>query len=163
MTSLRAATAKDRKTFMTLWRAYQQDQYDSGGDILPNQHNAMEALSLFQGYTNGYLKGVVVLAEDDGEPVGVAMIGEGHSGGGPCFELRGQSWFVTVWGDYVVPSHRRRGVSHKMLNYCQEYLHGLGARTYLLSAIPTEEAEKNAEAYGSVKTGTLYAFYAKEK
>ncbi len=100
MTRIREAVARDRKAVIELWRTCELTRpwNDPAADFA-------RALS-FPG-------SVILLAEDDGKPVGTAMAGfDGHRG------------WVYYLG--VAPESRRQGIARLLLDRCQEWLAGRG-------------------------------------
>ena len=133
---------------MELWRDFQEEEYNLGGDVIPSRYNAMQALTLFIAYTRKDLRGGVYFAEN----VGVTMVGESPSGGF-SFETR-YPGYATVWGLYIKPENRRQGISHGLLDFAREdlsqYFEG-----YFSSVNPSEAAVKNALNYKQTQRHTL--------
>lgn len=144
----RKAGPIDRKLFMELWREFQKEEYELGGDILPTQFNAMQALSLFMHYVRHDYRGGVYFAED----VGVTMVGETPSGGF-SFETR-YPGYATVWGIYIRPEYRKKGISHGLLDYAREDL-SQWFDGYFSTINPSEAAQANALNYKQTQRHTL--------
>jgi GNAT superfamily N-acetyltransferase len=133
---------------MTLWREFQQEEYDLGGDIIPNDYNALQAHALFHYYVTGDLRGGVFLHEDKA----VVMAGET-----PPQQFGFQTrypHYATVWGLYVRPEYRRQGLSHRLLDFGRQEL-SAEFDGYFSSINPSEAAKMNALNYKQTQRHTL--------
>jgi GNAT superfamily N-acetyltransferase len=142
------AKLSDRRHFMKLWKALLEEDLALGGDILPSEANLKQMMGLFTAYVNNMIPGVATVAKDGDTIVGVTMCGQSPPQTFWLESPRGES--ATVWGDYVLPEYRRRGISQKMLSYTREVMVKEMCISYAYSTINRNEAaEKNAERFGA--------------
>lgn len=121
MIDVRTATPADRDGFLVLWAAYLESQRELGGDILPTARSLEFFGRLFDLYVADKLEGALVLAEHDGDFVGVVMWGEMPR----LFDVR---WKKPAqgWGTYVAPKARGKGVSDKLREAAKKSLREQG-------------------------------------
>jgi GNAT superfamily N-acetyltransferase len=106
---IRQATLNDRATFLALWKDFLIEHVKLGGHIEICDENLLAYLGLFESYIVGSLFGGTFIAWEGEEPVGILMGGETPPGGFYTRSTRGKT--CTVWGIYVVPEHRRKGIA----------------------------------------------------
>jgi ribosomal protein S18 acetylase RimI-like enzyme len=144
---IRHATLQDRTTFLKLWGAHLLEQEKDGSKLLATTSNLYKFLDYFESYIAGSLFGSVVIAEVDGEAVGVCMGGE--------FASEDQ-WDTTlgklanVWGVYTEPDHRGKGLGIKMFVLQLERARELGfdaIETYV--RVDNEHGRRVAKAFGT--------------
>lgn len=125
---IRQATLDDRPEFLRLWQAYLTTQRKEGNYLWDNLHNLHLFLGFFEAYVQGSLKGCVVLCqpEEVDHPVGVAM--GGQTVDRPEWETDlGET--AILWGLYVEPEYRGRGISAKLFQRAREYGLSVGIQT----------------------------------
>lgn len=104
--TIRRATRGDQEVFVELWQEYLQENYKTGGPLLPNGNNLNAFLRFFTAYTSNKQPGIVLLAAKDNA---VLMWGAAPS----VFDSR-YGRVAQGWGTYVRPEYRREGWSAKM-------------------------------------------------
>ena len=117
---IRLATLEDRPHFLRLWSQYLQDQEKAGSRVLGNLNNLYQFLSYFEGYATGSQLGGTLLCQpsDAEEPVAVVMGGET----GPEEFETDLGKTAMMWGIYVDPKFRGRGIGLKMIAESHKFL-----------------------------------------
>ena len=154
---IRTATLADRPKFLRLWKEYMIEQSKAGGSVLVCDENLIAFLGLFESYIAGSLFGFTLLAWEDDEAVGILLGGESPASG---FHLQTREGKIaTLWGIYVSPEHRRKGIGWALQDTARPLGRKLGFDT-LLSSILTEDPVSNANAlnWGAKITEYLIAF-----
>ena len=146
---VRLAKWTDRHTFFQMWRPLLEVQHSLGSIVLPTDHNLREFGQMFESYTVGSLFGLGVVAEVGDKPVGFLLFGE-EIGGLNVETSVGRTGIV--WGSWVDPAWRRRGISHQMLTFGYGEAHQMGFRCVMSSVLlDSKEANANALNYPGVK------------
>lgn len=116
----------------------------NGSVILPTEENLREFLGLFESYTVGSLHGFCLLAEPPGAPaVGCVLVGEEPGLGLHLKTTIGR--LAMLWGVYVEPEWRRRGVAWKLQDDGMIHIQGWGFDTVSSQVLlSSPEAEGNA-------------------
>lgn len=144
---IRHATLTDRADFLHLWSAHLQEQEKDGAKLLATRSNLYQFLDYFESYIGGSLFGIVCVAEVEGEVVGVVMAGE---------FAQPNSWDTTfgklanLWGVYVDPIHRGKGLGVKLFSLCRERGIELGfdaVETYV--RVDNKHGQRVADAFGT--------------
>jgi GNAT superfamily N-acetyltransferase len=123
------------------------EQEKEGGTLLATVHNLHKMLEFFEYYADGKDYGATFIAESKGEPVGIVMFGA---------MLSLDDWdtnlgkLSTLWGVYVVPSHRGQGLGIKL--FAKALKRGLemgfeSVETYIQS--DNEHGNRISTAFGS--------------
>ena len=156
---VRKAEPSERGDFMRLWKQFIIEDLANGGDILPSERNLKQMVALWMLYESKELPGINVAAFDGDQLIGVTMTGQTPSGSFWLESPRGVS--VTIWGEYVLPAYRRRGVSHKMLNLTLEYITKFEGIYFAYTTVqPNVAATSNALRFGATIAGqqVIYEF-----
>lgn len=148
---VRLATRADREPFLNLWLDYLKENADLGSPVLPSRYNMTQYRDLFDSYTVGSLRGTPVIASTSRGGVGVLMAGE-PPGGFHLETSRGR--LMEVWGVYVVPEHRRRGLAHKMQDHGRRVGIDLGFRGAVSTVADNAAARANALNWGAEIDGS---------
>jgi ribosomal protein S18 acetylase RimI-like enzyme len=144
---IRHATMQDRTRFLQLWGAHILEQEKDGSKLLATTANLYKFLDYFESYIQGSLFGIVSIAEVDGESVGVCMAGE---------FAQEDTWDTTLgklanlWGVYVEPEHRGKGLGVKLFATVLERGRELGfdaVETYV--RVDNEHGQRVAKAFGT--------------
>lgn len=144
---IRNATMQDRTRFLQLWGAHILEQEKDGSKLLATTANLYKFLDYFESYIQGSLFGAVAIAEVEGKAVGVCMGGEFASP---------DTWDTTlgklanVWGVYIEPSHRGKGLGVKLFAFISERGRELGfdaVETYV--RVDNEHGQRVAKAFGT--------------
>ena len=146
---VRLAKWADRHTFFQMWRPLLEVQHSLGSIVLPTDRNLREFGQLFESYTVGSLFGFGIVAEVVDKPVGFGMFGE-DAGGLDVETNLGRTGII--WGTWVDPAWRRRGISHRMLDLGYQEAYQMGFRCVMTSVLlSSKEASANAFNYPGVK------------
>lgn len=70
----------------------------------------------------------VLLAEDEGQPIGVATVSMDFG-----IEF---GWSAELGDLYVLPAHRGKGVSRALVSHAETWLRGMGAAGYQVTVTP---------------------------
>ena len=140
---IRQATLADRPAFLTLWKEFLIDHAKQGGVIEVCDENIRAYLGLFESYIAGGLFGGTFIAWEGDEAVGVLMGGETPPGGFYVRTTRGRT--CTVWGTYIVPKHRRKGIAWALQDMARPLARKQGFDT-LTSSIITSDPVSSANA-----------------
>ena len=150
---IRSATLQDRPHFLRLWAQFTQDQEKAGSHMLANLNNLYRYLNHFEAYTMGSRLGSCLLCqpEDSDEPIAITMGGE--LGGGDEFDTN-LGKVATMWGVYVSPEFRGRGIGLKLVAGGQKSLLELG-----FDVVETYTRAENSQAMtlGTESGTTVYA------
>ena len=146
---LRLATYQDRPTFLRLWRPFMEEEARHGGQVEATDGNLLEYLRLFDSYTRGSLFGICLLAQGDPNtpPVGCLLGGEAPPGGLNLTLSHGKA--ATLWGVYVEPQARRKGLAGRLQDRGQLEAGRLGFDV-VVSGVHTKNdiGEINAKHWG---------------
>lgn len=156
---LRLATLSDLPVVTKLLRAFLAEQ-DGRTPVQFTRRTLDAYLDWFRQYLEGGLAGVVVLAEDEDGPAGMAV---GGAGVGPCLldlNLGRVALVSVVW---VVPSQRKHGLALQMLSFGQPHLVEMGFVTATMTAWE-DNAEGHAlcRAFGASPAERTYHFPLQE-
>jgi ribosomal protein S18 acetylase RimI-like enzyme len=147
MMPTRLAQISDRAEFLRLWGAHLLEQEKDGSNFLATTNNLYRFLDYFEDYINGSLFGMTYFYAVDGKRVGVCMSGE--------FALP-DTWdttlgkLATLWGVYVDPDHRGKGIGLKLFASVLERGKELGfdaVETYV--RVDNEHGRRVAKAFGT--------------
>ena len=118
---VRRAMLQDEASFRVLWQRFAMQQFDEGSLILPTHYNLNIHTALFRSYVSNPATGLVLLVTDGAKDVGLHM--EGVIQGG--FELS-IGPYTMLWGDYLDPEYRGKGISHLIYEAAMKwtYEHG---------------------------------------
>lgn len=147
---MRVASLRDLPLWAPLWAEYVTEYYEKGGTVPPSRANLDTFVSLYRSYVEGSLFGFPLLAEVGDSPAGVLLFGESPYGLG-LETTRGRTG--TLWGTFVKPEYRRRGISHMMQDFGFERARELGFAhciSYVRQGEPAAEA--NAFQWGGPVT-----------
>jgi ribosomal protein S18 acetylase RimI-like enzyme len=145
--NIRLATLGDRPIFMQLWAEHMTEQEKDGSSLKATVHNLHKMLEFFEYYSDGKDYGMVYIAESAGQPVGICMSGA---------MLSLDDWdttfgkLATLWGVYVVPSHRGQGIGIKLFASTLERGLELGfdtVETYV--RVENEHGNRVSKAFGT--------------
>ena len=147
-------TRADRKLFCTLWREFLEEMNDDP----PSDYNIQAAKDLMMFYTRNEVQGIVVFAMEGDTVVGVGMAGLQPPGIWQGFD-DGYGLTGTLWGIYIRPEYRRKGMSHALLDWGQTHPKMKGIKGYWASVRNTSEAAmQNALRYSDGKSKALQIF-----
>lgn len=122
MIVIRTAETRDLARFLNLWREYLTELHVKyGGEILPTERTLTFFADLFLGLQGGE-RGVCLLAEDEGVPVGVLLWGSLQQP--PVDTALGRT--AQGWGTYVVPEARAKGISSRLRETARKILAEMG-------------------------------------
>lgn len=154
---IRTATLADRAVFLSLWKDYMIAQAKAGGPIEVCDENLLAFLGLFESYIGGSLFGATLIAWEDDTAVGLLMGGESPSSG---FHLRTTAGKVcTLWGVYVQPEHRRKGIGWALQDLGPKTARKMGFDTMLSSVIASDPiSSANALNWGAEVREYLITF-----
>ena len=146
MENLVLGTREHRPVFLTLWREYLKEQYDKGGPYLATNDNLLYFLAMYDAYDTGSLFGGTRFIYDSERCIGLLMGGEDYPNG--CAIETRWGKVATVWGVYIIPEYRRKGVGLKLILAAQQHAKDLGFDT-MVSHITSsmKEAVANADSY----------------
>jgi len=133
---IRTATLADRPAFLSLWKDFLIEHAKQGGHIEVCDENVLAFLGLFESYIAGGLFGATLIAWEGDEAVGLMMGGESPPGGLYIQTTRGRMY--NIWGGYVRPEYRRKGISWAMLDLCPAIARKLGFDTMTSLIIPND-------------------------
>lgn len=143
---VRKAKIDERGPYLRMWKEFLVEDLSLGGDILPNERNLKQMMGLFTAYDSHLIPGVNVSAWRGEDLVGVAMCGQTPPTDFWLESPRGVS--ATVWGEYVHPDYRRRGISLRMLQYIQDVMVSEMGIDYAYTTVNRNDAaEANAQSW----------------
>ncbi len=125
---IREATLDDRAQFSRLYMEFLKDQREQGSYILPSVANLARSRNMYEVYTTGTADGVCLLwyPSDAEEPAAVLLAGT-HL---PPFDWDTSLGRVAqLWGVYVEPRHRGKGITMKLFERAMEIGLGQGYAT----------------------------------
>ena len=108
--TIRETTYQDRQDFLRLWAEYLTEQRKQGSFTHDSKRNLMNFRSYFDSYTLGNLHGFTLFwtpAESEA-PQGVVMAGEDWGGMSEWDTDREKT--AVLWGVYVRPEYRGKGI-----------------------------------------------------
>jgi ribosomal protein S18 acetylase RimI-like enzyme len=141
------AQLSDRAEFLRLWSDHLVEQEKDGSKLLATTNNLYRYLDYFENYIMGSLFGMTYFYVLDGKRVGVCMSGE--------FALP-DDWDTTLgklavlWGVYVEPEHRGKGIGVKLFASVLESGKELGfdaVETYV--RVNNKHGRQVAKAFGT--------------
>jgi GNAT superfamily N-acetyltransferase len=129
--TIRSAEHHELEDALLLWLAMLGENHEIGGEILPSKQNIDVYRGIMSAYLTGAAQGVVLVAEREGDLVGVLVWGEG---GANPFETR---WgrCAMGWGVYVRPGARGLGLSTALRTEGRRMLRDMGFDSVLGSAV----------------------------
>jgi len=98
-----------------------EQQAKEGSLILPNDKNLQLFTELFKLYVTGKLVGLVLLISDDGRDVGIQM--DGVPPAAPELTI---GKYTMLWGTYLEPEYRGKGITHEIYKVAMEWTHKNG-------------------------------------
>jgi len=139
---IREASRNDGNLFITLWQEYLDEQYKSGGEIMPTSASMRVFYQLFRNYVDHRsMQGVVLFGPNDES---VSMYGAAPE----AIETRFGST-ATAWGDYVRPQYRKEGWASELRKVQVEKLRAMGFETIMGAVYAGNDAgEKSAISFG---------------
>jgi GNAT superfamily N-acetyltransferase len=140
---IRQATLSDRPRFLSLWKDFIIEQAKLGSPLEVCDDNLRTYLGLFESYITGSLFGFTLLATKADETVGVLMIGETPPNG--LHFITRDGTVATLWGVYVQPEHRRKGICWALQDAGRPITLQLGFNT-MRSTILADDPASNANA-----------------
>jgi ribosomal protein S18 acetylase RimI-like enzyme len=114
---IRSATLQERPAFMRLWAEHLEEQEKDGSHLLATRGNLYRFLDYFESYIGGSLFGLCVVCEVDDDLVGVVLAGEFAT---PDNWETSLGKLGTLWGVYVIPPFRGRGIGVKLFARAKE-------------------------------------------
>jgi ribosomal protein S18 acetylase RimI-like enzyme len=147
MMPTRLAQLSDRAEFLRLWSEHLFEQEKDGSKFLATTNTLYRFLDYYESYINGSLFGVIYFYVVDGKKVGVCMGGE--------FAIP-DAWDTTLgklavlWGVYVEPEHRGKGIGVKLFAALFSHAKELGfdaIETYV--RVDNEHGKRVAKAFGT--------------
>lgn len=109
---IRRATMEDRPHFLRLWASFLEDQRKLGSHMLPSRNNLYRSLDSFEAWIRGDRYGICLFWEPEGEdPVGIIM---GGSDPVPSVWETDMGEVPALWGLYLEPSYRGKGIGAKL-------------------------------------------------
>ena len=160
--NLRFAHFQDLKKLDPMLRDYLHEQREAGSPVLPTQRTFNAYRDMARAYLSGSLFGVLVLAEDEGTPVGFVLAGENTSGGTRFDTSLGKVAYV--WLVWVAPHVRKHGVGLSMLSFGRPRLVELG---FNVAAMTVREDNTEGQAltlaFGASPTEREFLFDLAEK
>jgi GNAT superfamily N-acetyltransferase len=144
--NLRLAAWQDRGHFLRLWRQFMEEEAMYGSRVEPTDGNLLEYLRLFDSYVRGSLFGFCLLAQGDQDPEPVACLlgGETPPGGLSLTLSHGKA--ATLWGVYVEPEHRRKGLAGRLQDRAKVEAREMGFKVTVSGVLASNEAgEVNAK------------------
>jgi len=98
-----------------------EQQAKEGSLILPNDKNLQLFTELFKLYVTGKLVGLVLLISDDSKDIGIHMDGVPPSA--PELTI---GKYTMLWGDYLEPEYRGKGITHELYKVAMEWTYENG-------------------------------------
>ena len=146
---IRIAKLSDRPHFLRLWSRQLEEQEKEGSHLRSDMQNLYRCLDLFEAYTLGNDLGFCLLAQPDDakEPIGAVMAGELLV---PYPFKTDLGKLATLWGVYVDPPFRGRGLGVKLFQEALEVGLKLGfdsVETYVRTDNP--HGQQVAESFGT--------------
>jgi ribosomal protein S18 acetylase RimI-like enzyme len=123
---IRTATLADRPHFLRLWAEFMAEQEKEGSYILATTRNLYRMLENFESYVTGGTDGVCMFWEAEGQPVAIVLTG--YCSGAEEWETS-LGRIATLWGVYVQPSYRGKGIALKLFAHGVEVGKELGFDT----------------------------------
>lgn len=152
----RLAVAADLPVIEEMLRSFLLEQLAQGSPVQVTRRTMTWYRDLVRSYVRGSLFGVVVLALEGEQPVGLAVAGEDV--GEPRLDTSyGRT--AVVWGAWVEPAHRKQGTALAMLSYGQPFLMEQGFVGAVMSAREdNREAEALISSFGAHLVERIYRF-----
>ncbi len=134
MSPIRLAKATDRPIFAAFWRVHLEED-ESLGSPWEAKNRLVGQLQLFSSYLEGHLFGFTLLAEEEGDPVGVLMWGEDWTG------TNTNKWgkIARFWGFYVDPDSRQKGYVKAMVRTAKTMATEMGFQTVTTTVLNGSE------------------------
>lgn len=159
MSEIQTLDRSNRPEFAAMWSEFLVEQAQLGSPIEPTFENELVFARLVDSYLRGSLFGFGLMILDP-EPCGCLLIGESPDRGLGLRTTWGRT--ATLWGVYIRPPYRQRGLAHQMQDLAIIKTRELGFASIVSDILQNDPARENALRFGAVPHATLIYVDLKE-